>query len=313
MENKEISTSLMVSFVSNPFLAVLYHRIYKRVWRDEIGEILVHMNGLNDEARDFIASLWENDDKVRCIDNMPAEVRQGEAFNRMFPLARGKVLMTMDSDNFVYQKGIIKEYADLVLSGKHDAVGSTGNHAHPSTIAKMLFLKYGVIRLNPYMSFWNMDVVRKIRNITFKTFVFSKGEKVDFLDQPMPIDGYMDVMTRFTAQFMKLSGNYHEINTGEHYKRVHISALSSIYRRCYRGIENTKEQNYVETKHVIPLAYLAWDYLIYEATKNDVPLKKYKQEYFKAFKEEMKKTKVTLADVKEHAKEYLDFHGELFK
>lgn len=303
----------MVAFVCNPFLAVLFKRTYDRYWKDEIGEMLINVNGMNDEAREFIVSLWKDDDKVSYIESIPAEIRQGDAFNRLFPMAKGKVLMTIDSDCFVYSKGIIKKNADLILSGKRDAVGSLGRHAHPSNVAKMISDKYGAIRLNPYLSFWRNSIARRIRNITFKTFTFMKGEKFEFLDQPMPANGFLDCMTKFCVQFFQQSRNIQTIETGELHKYVHISAISSIFRRCYRNLENSNKQEYEQTKHVIPLSYLGWTNLIYEATKNQVPLKKYKQEYYKGFQQEMVKRNTNLAAVKVQAKEYLEAHGELFK
>ena len=101
-ENRKVS--VMLAFVCNPYLAILQKRLYLKYWKDEIDELLINVNGRNDVIRKFIIDLWKDDDKVSLIVDTPTEIRQGTAFETLYPGVLGKVLVTIDSDNFIYKK-----------------------------------------------------------------------------------------------------------------------------------------------------------------------------------------------------------------
>lgn len=285
---EEIKKSVMLAFICNPYVAVLQKKTYLKYWKDEVDEVLVNVNGLNDTIRNFIADLWREDDKVTLIDNVPKEIRQGTAFDNLYPYVKGRVLITMDSDNFIYKKGVISQFSNLVLGGEYDAVGSIGYHAYPQEVAKACIDKYGTVRLNPFMSFWDKKIADKIEKPTFKTYNYKKGEHYAPIDFNMPEDGWMDIMAPFSLEFFNKGGSkWLKIPPTKEGSYTHIGAISSQYRRFFKSLENTNTQKYeTATMKNQQMYYHAWHNLIYQYSKSGVPFPEFNQEYEKGRKEQ---------------------------
>jgi len=306
-QKQSVDSSLMIAFICQPYLAVLQKMLYEKYWKNEVSEVLINVNGCNDTTRQFIVDLWS---EATYIDEIPTEIRQGTAFDRLYPMVKGKVVITLDSDCFIYKKGIIRKHVDSILSGKHDAVGSVGHHINYPELGEKIIKKYGTVRLNPFMSFWKRSIVDNIPNNTFTVFTCRKGEK-HFLCDELDKDIEIDVMGYFSLQFFELSDKIKHIPTTKIGSYVHVSALSSIYRRCFRGLESKNVHESKKNKERI--GYWAWYYLIYEATKDRVPFPDYNKEYEKEFIKEVEKADVTLKEIIKEADKFKEEHKELFK
>lgn len=288
--------SCLIAFVCNPYLAVMQKQTYLKYWKDEIDELLINVNGRNDQIRKFIVDLWKDDDKVKVVNDLPAEMRQGTAFDSLCPAVEGKVLMTLDSDNFIYKKGVVEAHSNMILSGQYDAVGSAGHHARPVKVADKLVSKYTTVRLNPFMSFWNMGIVMRIPNLTFGTHSIEKGERWRFygdVDERISLD----VMSYFSLQFFELSKKICKIPSAREGEYVHVGALSSIFRRNFRSIENFDNTEYKVAEIKQHSLYYCWYWLIYEATKNQV-IPEYNKRYEENFNGEISKIGLTMDDIK---------------
>lgn len=298
----------MIAFVCNPFLAVLQWRLFKKIWGGEVDEVLINVNGRNDMIRKFIVDLWEKEEKAIYVDEVNLEIRQGPAFDNLYPKVNGKVLMTLDSDMIISQKGVIRKYSDKILRGECDAVGSVGYPAMPGSVAKLAIGKYGTVRLNPFMSYWRKEIVDKIPNLKFGTYNYKQGDEFYPLGK-IPDSGWMDVMSKFTLQFLSISNKYFKIPLhipGEFY---HAAALSSLYRRDFRGLEDTNTQKF--DKHFVrdfKIYYLAWYYIIYELTKELVPFPEHNEEYMKGLRMEMDKVNIKEKQVIELATQFKNIH-----
>jgi len=304
--------SLMVAFVCNPYLAVLQKKLYLKYWKDEVDEVLVNVNGRNDEIRNFIIDLWQEDDKVKYVDDMPSEIRQGPAFFRLFPLLKGRVMVTMDSDNFIYAKGVIKEFSDLILNDQFDSVGSSGHHARPNELTNLLIKTYGTVRFNPFMSFWNKRVVDRIDNLKFGAFTFKEGEKFYWLPEYNGA-GQLDVMGLFSCQFFEKANRKKIIPPSEEGRYVHNGAISSIYRRFFKNLEDNNEMKWKETYMTKQnINYWIWYYLIYQYTYQDVPFDDYNKEYFRGLEFEIKKSGASLEIVLLESDKIIKQHPGLF-
>ena len=259
--NKKVS--VMLAFTCNPYLAVLQKQTYLKFWKDEVDEVLVNVNGKNPEIGEFIANLWREDDKVAFVEYIPAEQRQGAAFNTLFHMVTGNVLVTLDSDNFVYKKGVIKKYSDMIFNEQYEVIGSKGNHIRPPQVAEIYCKKYGFCRYNPFMAFFRTKMIKHLDNHNFGTWGFRKGDRLSTTGE-FSADGSMDVMAFLSIGILEKVGDKHlEIAENVPGDYMHISAMSSIFRRNFRALENTGIPlvNYVPRGGSI--GYWVWFYLLY--------------------------------------------------
>ena len=303
----------MIAFVCNPYLAVLQKRTYEKYWKDEVDEVLINVNGRNDTIRKFIVDLWKDDDKVVFVDEVPKEIRQGPAFNRLYPHVTGNVLMTIDSDNFIYKKGIVSEFGRLIVEGIHDSIGSMGLHAYPQEMMRKITGKYGTVRLNPFMAFFNNDIIKQIKDIDFGTEAFKKGDVIPYLGG-MEHNGWIDIMGKLCIQFFQISKNYYLIKATEPGKYYHMSGISSLYRRKFRSLEDDDEQKFragsldAFQNH----GYWAMYYTLYQSTKGEVPFPDYNKEYEEGFHHNLRQSGSSYEVMKEVEADIKKTHEGLF-
>jgi hypothetical protein len=222
--------------------------------------------------------------------------------------------MTIDTDNFILKKGVINGFYQKIMSGEVDAIGSRGDHAYPGWVADELVIKYGRVRFNPFMSFFRKNILDKIENLSFQNYGFKAGEKFDFIDFVPKNNGWLDIMGKLSLEVFSQTEKLMVIPSSQRGEYVHFGALSSVYRRNFRSLENENEQVYANSfNEGQPKFYLILYYLIYEMTKDRVPLVKHNLEYEKGYLNEISKTGINLKTVREEANKLIDKYPELFK
>lgn len=303
----------MVAFVCQPYVAALFKRSYEKYWKDEVDEVLVNVNGRNSKIRKLIVDMWKKDDKVSFVDDVDWEMRQGKAFDRLYPHVSGQVLMTVDSDNFVYKKDVVSKFSNMIMNRQYDAVGSRGLHAYPKRVMSDAVERYGIVRLNPFMSFWRKDIVDKIENLTFGTFNYKEGDEFKPLDR-MSEGGWMDVMSKFSLDYFYYAKRYLLIPGTQDGEYIHLSGISSIYRRKFKSLEDNDSQKFIEAAlnpwHNIH--YWMWYDLLYEVTKNEVP-DWYNKEYRRGLDIEISKAEISKEKIEEMKNSFKIQHRGLFE
>ena len=309
---KEGKISVMIAFICNPYLAVMQKKCYLKYWKDEVDEVFINVNGRNSIIRKFIIDLWKDDDKVKFVDEVPGEQRQGPAFDSLYLLCTGEIIMMMDSDNFIYKKGVVKSLADRIRSGNYDAVGSPGHHVRPVSAAEIFIKKWGTCRLNPFMAFFRKDIINHITNLTFKAYTIEKGEKLDILDAPAEERIEMDVMTFFSLKYFQLGRSFSLIKPVVEDEYIHVAALSSIFRRKFRELENSDDDPLQFRDYKIKMYYWGWYHMIYEYTKDEVPFPEYNKKFEDGVKHDMELHKMTEKDIQESCAMVKSIHRGLF-
>lgn len=301
-----------IAYICDPYLALFHYNNYLKFWKDEVDEVLINVNGRNDKIREWIADLWRKDNKCTFVDSYPQEVRQGGAFDRLYPHLKTDLFMTVDSDNFIYKKGVVANFKRL-MEEQYDAIGSVGHHIYPVSVARKVLNQCGVVRFNPFMAFFKKEVADKIPNRTFESFAFKKDESFEFIDS-MPDDGHAEVMSKFTLQYRTIAPRHLVVWHTKPGEYVHASGLSSIYRRFFMGLEQSNDQKYVERGQVNKeKRYWVFYHLIYEATKDQFPFKDYNEVYEQGFAEELKKTGVTREIILQEAEKFKQEYKGLFE
>ncbi len=248
--------AVLIAFAADPYLAMYFKKTYDLYWKDEVDELHIHINGKQKFIIDFIEKLWQKDAKQ--IVKKYRVYRQGEAFNELYPQINCDILMTMDSDNFIYQKGVINKHAKMVEEGHYDYVGSK----------------------KPFMSFWDKKTLDKTE-VDFEEHHFKKGDKVD--KYKFENDKFMDVMELLNTKFAKVTNKILEIPIDDLPKREHIGRRSffSYYVANYPEEKSIPERNVL--KALGKLNRAAYTYHIFKKTKIDFPYKKYNDYYEKMF------------------------------
>lgn len=282
-----MKTACLICFVCDPYLAVFQKNIYLKYWKDEVDEVLVNVNGINEQLKDFIFDLWQ-DDKVKVVQK-ERMMRQGTAFDLLYPHVSKDidVVMTQDSDNFIYKKGVITEFVDKIASGEVDAFGSSGNHAYPPTVSRAIVAKYGTVRFNPFMTYWRKSILDQIEDLSWTSYGYEKGDSFEPVGT-FEMKGHMEVMAKLSLEFFHLTKKYKIIPQAEFEKYVHIGGVSSIFRRFFHSVEGG-DKNYIRAKGSrINIYYLLWDYIFWKYTKDRVPFPEYNKEMLRLIKEELK-------------------------
>lgn len=161
--------NLIMAFIDDPYMAIYQHDLYQN-YQNEIDELNIYISGRHSFIIDFISELW-SEASHQIIFRQP--VRHGEALNELYGQSRGDVLITMDSDNFIFKQGVIDGYCKEIESLNYDIVGSLNYANH----------------INPFMSFWRMSLLNSVA--------------VDFRDKTTK-QGFSDVMQELSkAVFAK--------------------------------------------------------------------------------------------------------------
>lgn len=184
--------SAITTFWNNPYLAVYFKRLYEKYWKDEVDELWVCVHGDNKPVNHFIHGLFEHS-KITAIP-LP---EMGAALDYIYPYLKGDVLVTIDSDNFITQKGVISKYVSMI--GEYDAIGTYGGSSKPLSVGEDLKKHFGIVRLNSFLSFWNKKKLDE-EPFTFQRMKFAEGE--EFLGYRFKEWGFIDTMGYLTLKFI---------------------------------------------------------------------------------------------------------------
>ena len=293
----------MVAFVPDPYIALYFKHLYDTVWKDQVDGLLVQVNGERKEVVDFIADIYKDEFVIKHYHHS----NQGIAFDELYEHFDGDILMTLCSDNFIYKKEVIA--TELRELEKFDVVGSSGLHATPPAMADKISDKIGFCRVNPFMSFWKADKLKKIEPFTFQAINKEVGDRIEYIDMDYEIEGRLDVMTDMSIKYLAGDNKafIHGADNPPYW--MHASGLSSaVYGHLVhsdgKDLGGTKKNKHYSRDAAYKLGHLAWLYLCYSKTVDKCPLKDFNKEYINALEVKAEKNGFTMNQVKEKSKEF---------
>ena len=244
----KLKRSLNISFLDDPYLAVLMKRMYLKNIKGEVDELNIQINGINEEMIGFIKKLWDEEAlKVITRKGKSETISHGEALNELYSISDGDIFIIMDSDNFVYQKGIINRYCSMIeeTNGFFDFVGNKG----------------------PYMAFFRKSMLDKL--------------DVDFREEHKN-GKFHDTMKNLLAQISEISAKIIPIDNLPEWEHIgRMSAFGIYVEQCYLDIDTGLNRNvrklFGRSQRVALIKY------IYNITKKDVPFPGYNECYLKTF------------------------------
>jgi glycosyltransferase involved in cell wall biosynthesis len=290
----------MVVFTGNPYVAIAFNKLYKNFWRQEVDQIVVGVNDSNQEVVDFIAGLWHGDCKAVVWKDYKNH-GQGGTFNNIYPLCNGEVVATMDSDNWVIQKGIVSHYIDEILNNKADAIGSFGYCCDHPKLRDQYVKKYGTVRLNPFMSFWRKSFIEKAGrpNFGMRICKYTDGkllqaEKNDLADRSKLYK--LDEMAYFSISVFEANDlmKIKKIPPGDK-GYFHIGGLSNV-SRFY--IPDEKKRLHMG------LHRCAFLNLIYQTGQNECLIPNYNKKYLESLNNAIQACKFKHSDLNSYIKNF---------
>lgn len=231
-----MKASVIVSFTGNPYIAIVFKKIYEAFWKSEIDQLIVGINDADKEVVDFIENLWKKDSKTVVWKDY-AKMGQGATFNHLYPLCQGDVLITMDSDNWVIRHGVLSGMMEDIIKDKYDAIGSFGFCCdHPRK--RMEYVdKFGTVRLNPFLSFWRRSMIEKAGRPNFGMRIFKESGNDLVPIQPEDIKDRSklfkyDEMAYFSVTVFESNPGVRikKISAAEGGRYLHIGGLSNVSR-----------------------------------------------------------------------------------
>lgn len=240
--------SLIIAFTPNPYLALHFYDTLPN-FIDDIDEMIIGIDGedtpFNIKVKNFIYNLFESEKITNCIYRGPMD--QGQVFDRLYKHCQGDILITMDSDLIIKKKGYLEKWIKVIESGNIDLIGSTGGHIDKG-LREAVFsnIRIGgpdnvpIGRINPFLSFWRMSILKQIKDLTFAGKDLKEGDMLfPKAGIKAPADGYVDP---FVLAFLGFTEHTEKIlitKDEDPPDCFHYGGLSWIYRSY---LVNTKKK-----------------------------------------------------------------------
>ncbi len=256
--------SAIISFSCDPYVALYFKKFYERFWVGEVDELNVLVNGRQEFIKEFIGEAWKP-----LAENVVFNgyCSQGVAFNRLYPLCKGDVLITADSDNYVYQKGVIDRYAGMVERGECDYVGST----------------------RPFLSFWDRRALDAMGGVDFdESHDVAKNERI-CREAGVRRDDYrfLDVMEPLWLRFSSRPGaKTRQVQAGNYPEYEHVGRMSTM-AIAFFDYDGGRNFQVKVTKRIMKffsrLNRVALLYHIFDRTKAEFPYPEFNALYESTF------------------------------
>ena len=293
-----MKTSCMMVFVTYPYLAILQKRLCEKYWINEVDEILINVNGGHKEVGKFIEDLWKPISKKIVVAD---RYSQGAGFDLLYHFVSGDILMTIDSDMFIFKQGIVGNHINRIANNNLDVIGIKHEIVRPITMADKLKSELDIptTRVAPFLSFWRKSIMDEIGEFTFDAVRPRKGDLVCgvLMDNDIRFDMLGDLTIKFMAKMGDQGRFYDLVTTDQVGESFHSGALSGIYRSSYSDLESGSDKCGLVNPHIQSIKFLAWEWAIYQATKDDYPDKKYNKCFEKIFQLELGKTDLNMRQI----------------
>lgn len=201
----------------DPFLARYWVRNYERVWKGEVDELIVVVNGGTEDAREAYRNTG-----ARVI-SVPYRMGHGQALTALTNVTDADVVVFVEDDAFVREPGAIREHLERAAKG--EVIGSPRGGMHP-ILEQAAREKWGDVvspdgstghGLWPCFLFVRTDVLRETDR-SFEAQWWWPGDTVPGLGYKVtdtPVD--TDTMTSVAFQLRAK----HPISVVPQYKEVH--------------------------------------------------------------------------------------------
>lgn len=242
-----VKRTLLLAFLDDPYVAIYAKQLYEN-WKDEVDDIRIYVSGEQSFIVDYIVALWADIGTTKYQYKL---VPHGECLNHLYAIKDiGNVLITLDSDNFIYKTGVINELAKCVEAGEYDCVGSLNEHGG----------------ITPFMTIISRKV---IENITVDFRPIYRGEQ------------YMDTMQVMSEKITDTDAKVKVIPVDSEGKYEHIGRMAAFPIMLHAYPDEPKEIDKSVTKAFSRASRVRKIKEIFTDTMADFPYQEYNDYYAK--------------------------------
>jgi len=164
---------------SDPFVSLLFSKLFKEVWQDEVDKLYVCYNSdIDRKIVDYVEKRFRESPKVVWI-YVDHGIGNGEPINKCLNICEEDLILLLEDDSYIYKKGAVDGCFKRIENGECDALGSPRGSCDNElyNIAMLRFKNpqgyYGDIGPNFWPAFFfvkRKDLLRTDQNFASKTF-----------------------------------------------------------------------------------------------------------------------------------------------
>lgn len=214
----------------DPLLARYWLNNYTRVWKDEVDELLVYVNGDTSSV-----PLYEQAG-ARIVGATDQRLIHGVALTELVRVVDADAVVLMEDDAFVRTPGTMWSALNFIAGKATDVIGTPRGgmspELHAAAIARWgpeptsLDTSHGY-GLWPCFLFTRPNVLRSLSDMRFSSLSWSKGQVIPGIEYEVPNDGITtDTMTLVAYQLHDL----YRITPGVQYKEMWQKDLAEMTR-----------------------------------------------------------------------------------
>ena len=215
-----MTRSAFVSSCGDPFLILFTHKLFKERWYDEVDEFIVCYNNHVQVPQDVIGevlSKLSQDPKVHIVYH-PRGIGNGMPITEMTLINKADLVLLLEDDGFIFEKGAVNENFQKIESDLCDAVGSPrfscGQEIGEASRTKygLDYSGYGDMGCNFWPNFFfckRKDLLKTDLNCASKTF--QKGEYCKELDYIFKEINHGDTFVWASIQLRAMGLRFHTI------------------------------------------------------------------------------------------------------
>jgi hypothetical protein len=195
-----MKTAALLPTSGDPYLAAYWCRNYERVWRGEVDELNVLLNG-HPAAAETYRSVGANV-------TITAPIGHGQALNMLIAQTDADAIVTFEDDCFVRTPGAIRGRLARILSGEDEVIGCPRGGMSPEVEAASK-AKWGWPEgpdtssgtgIWPAFLFARPSDLRAVEMLRCESLTWQPGDVIPGLDWTCPAEMTTDTMTLMAFQ-----------------------------------------------------------------------------------------------------------------
>ncbi len=196
-----MKTAALLPTSGEPLLAKYWCRNYEQVWKGEVDELHVLLNGYTSDAANIYAAAGG-------IVTVMGRMGHGQALDILVANSDADAVVFFEDDAFVRKPGAIAERLAKVASGEADVIG-TPRGGMDAAIAEAALAKWGHVEgpdgsyghgIWPAFFFARPSDLRAVQRLVCESFTWRAGETIPGLGYTCPTEMTTDTMTAMAFQ-----------------------------------------------------------------------------------------------------------------
>lgn len=193
-----MTTAAFLPTPMDPYICLLWLEIARNTWLEEVDTLYVLLNGDTEKVvAEFLKRKFEEVPNA-VVEYIPGMIQHGTSLALMTKKAKEDLVMFVEDDGFIFKKGLVKKYFEIIESGEYDVIGS-GRTSSSMEIQRIVAKKCNVDLMVPGdagVAFWpNFFFAKRVdllkTDLDFNAKGWSKGDYIKELDWVVEPDSDM--------------------------------------------------------------------------------------------------------------------------